>query len=645
VSAAASQFFEQLFRALELGKKKAEGKVLENLFERFHFPEGAGDPVAWFAANRAPEDIMGWLMAEVAPFAAMLRELYEWLAEIRATVGGNVREVTFDFATLGEQVPFSLDSFPKTYVRAWGDVTALNSTFVRDASGHLRIDTPNYWRDGVPALENLSYAAVLRPDVYDKLPASNRRAVATRVRHIVSVLEQNYLRRTAPVGKDVAYLGNHPVLYVPSDGDWEQILDLARRSVRHWHDRAAARAADELSTTLRRGLESGRLVDGRGFEELLLHAGPDADGDPPQVDALTFGDDLESDDTYAFLCAYDLCLPRVERTGKGWADVVDKVLLPFWRHRWRLFEVWSILWVRNALPEAFRPLPCLEPRPGAEGAQTSFAWVLAGGKATQPVATADVAGRTLSLWFQLETPLSPEDAERFRQDHIEPDVRLRERSPNVEERDLAILELKDRHLAPGGEEKRVGRMYATTAAPVVCVANYSPFRSESLHGTVYVELADPTTIYVVDEFRPGATPEEVADALRRAVEPPTVDILVDVSASIDPDRAVRVLAALPPELRARAGWFTWSDSFDEAEDEVAAVRAFDGETTNLDQALSAHERLGRKTRALVLTDADGARQFASLLQTGTADGSRYRCIDIATEVEAGEIAQWAGGRD
>src|SRR4051812_23945140 len=101
-----SEFFEQLFRALELGrtkverlsglelgKSKAEGAVLEKLFKQFQFPEGADDPADWFAANCAPEEVMGWLMAEVEPFAAMLRELYEWLAEIRATVGGNVNEV------------------------------------------------------------------------------------------------------------------------------------------------------------------------------------------------------------------------------------------------------------------------------------------------------------------------------------------------------------------------------------------------------------------------------------------------------------------------------------------------------------------------------------------------------------------------
>jgi hypothetical protein len=208
------------------------------------------------------------------------------------------------------------------------------------------------------------------------------------------------------------------------------------------------------------------------------------------------------------------------------------VLLPFWRQRWRLFEVWSILWLRNALPEAYRPLPLLEERPDTE---TSFAWVLAGGKAASPVATVDAGGRTLSLWFQLETSLEQEDAERFGQEHIEPDVRLRERSATAE-RDLAILELKDRHLAAGSEEKRVARMYATTGAPVVCVANYSPFRSKSLHASLYVEPAGPTTIYVADEFRPGATPDEVADAVRRAVRPPTLDILVDVSASIDRDR-------------------------------------------------------------------------------------------------------------
>ena len=86
-------------------------------------------------------------------------------------------------------------------------------------------------------------------------------------------------------------------------------------------------------------------------------------------------------------------------------------------------------------------------------------------------------------------------------------------------------------MARGSQEKKVAQMYATTGAPLVCVANYSPFGARSLQGKVSVTQAGCSTLYLVDDFKPGATPDDMAAAIRRVVLPP-VDVLIDRSGSM-----------------------------------------------------------------------------------------------------------------
>ena len=633
----AAVFFTKLLRALEFGKRKAENELVDALFDRFGRPPDDEDPATWLTEHASPEDVMGWLMREIQPFAAMLGELYEWLADVRATVGGNVDEVRFDFAALDEQVSFPLDSFPKSYVRRWTDTTALTERFDPAARGRLRVDTPNYWADDVLAVANLSYATVLRVSAFEQLPAPNQHAVASRVRRVVEALEREYVRHARPADIDAWAFRNHEALYVTSEADWARALELGRRPGSGGGTVTSAAAAD-LYDHFERGLDSGRMVHGDLLVELLAHAERKGIGDvDPATSDLVFGADLEADDTHAFLCAYDLCFPQSERPLRVYADIVDKVLLPFWRHRWRLFEVWSILWIRNVLPESTRPMPCLEAR---DDTADTFTWVLAGGDAASPVATRSLRDRELSLWFQLKTPLTGEDAARFRQANIEPDIRLREAAGGVE-RDLAILELKDRHLAAGSEEKRVARMYATTSAPVVCVANYSPFRPQTLRGVLYRESAGPTTIYLADSFGPGETPDEVANAIRDAVSSEAIHILLDVSMSMNVERVRQVLGALPAEVRSTACWFRWADTFEQVADETSALAEFDGPSTDVQQALDAH-RPHADQPALILTDHEGADQFDKLRRAGMVDDQRYRCVDVDEDVDVLRLAGLIG---
>jgi hypothetical protein len=617
----AVKFYVELVRALEWGERKEEQDVVRELVARFGVPEGIDDPASWLAANQPPEAVMGWLTASTAPFARMLSELYTWLADLRATVGGNVHEIAFDFASL--QVRFSLDAFPKTYVQRWVDLAAVGERFEPAARGRVRVDVPNYWRDDFPALRGLLQASV---QTLSGLPRPNQEAVAFRVRRLVEVLNAQYAVMPADVRANAAW--SHGPLWVESEELWAELLARAPRSWRN----------DQLSfyQYMEEAREAGRIVDAGLLLQLLEEAERYGLGhaDVPGDD-VHYGPDEDADDTHAFLSVYALLFPRVPLDTRTLIDIVDKVLLPFWRHRWRLFEIWSVLWLRNVLPEPVRPDPCLRKRDGEPG---RYSWDLPGGEAADPVAVKTLPDRQLSLWFQLKTPLSPADQVRLNQAHIEPDVRLRE-TGDAGERDLAILELKDRYLARGSDEKRVAWMYATTGAPVVCVANYSPFGAVRLRGKLVKKREGDSMTYLVDDFQPGSTPDEVAGAIRRTLGV-RIDILVDVSGSMDAGSVVATLDTLPSDARSDARWFRWADKFAPAPDEASALSSFDHSGTLVAQAVAEHGGLLDARPALILTDSDGSRQFTALRERGDVDEHAYFCIDVAEPLDVDALEDW-----
>jgi hypothetical protein len=628
-------FYQHLFTALEYNKKKADEPLVKALLGRFGCPPGNPDPVKWFADTQAPEDVFGWVIEQTRPFSQMLEQIYAWLAKQNATAGGNISEFEFDFANLKEKVSFNLDAFPKTYLRKWMDRLALTRTFNPAGRGRLRVDTPNYWRDDVPALSNLSYASVLQKDRFEALPEPNKHLVASYVEHIAGVLEEHYVRKTTPPEIENWQFRNYPVLYVRDERDWQRVVVLAAQSGSDGV-MATSPAAKELRDLFDTGVQSGAMVPGMYIEAFLARArAADLLGKSAEIKPV-YGPDLQSDDTYAFLEAYNICFPTRESTIQELIDIVDRVLLPFWQYRWRLFEVWSLIWIIQTLPGRLGLQPCLSRRSERD---SGCVWRLAGGDATEPVARANLGESTLSVWFQLKTPLLPENIKLFGQDHIEPDVRVR-RENHGESTDLVILELKDRHLAKGSEEKRIARMYATTGAPVVCVANYSWFGAKSLRGAVYKEDVGATHIFVVDEFGPDTVPAEVRESIRRIFDSWELpDVLIDISGSINATSVFAVLDRLA-DLDLKFGhWFAWSDECTEVRGRDDLVKKFGGGSTDLRTALATHRDLG-SARGLIITDGDGVQQFRKLLSEGSVTELRYLCLDLAQRVDGAELDRW-----
>lgn len=634
-------FYEKLFTALEAGKRKGEHTLLEKMSEHFQL-SGEKDFLSAMVRSVAPEEAMVWLLAEAAPFVRMLEEIYRLLADVKATVYGRADQFSFLFEEVNERVSFPLDSFPKTYVRALTDVEVLTTRFTPHARGRLLVDTPNYWNDDIPALRNLSLSPVLNANNFGPLPREYQQAIRSRLGTALKVLEANYTTFDVPEGVRAWPLNETKRLYCAEQSLIDGILRILRG------EDARESFSQPLNDLLTAGTDAGAIVYGDRMLACLRDAdqrlGDAAAAEDVRPDFPVEG--LDSNLTYAFVKAYDLCFKTAPMTVRDYADIVDKVFLPFYRDRWRLFEVWALLWVRSTIPAERRPLPLLSPR--ADDPR-SFEWVIPGGDARAPVAAWEGDGKTVELWYQQKTPLTPEQAAEFGQNQIEPDVRVRGGVPG-DTSDLVVFELKDRYDAAGSEEKRIARMYATTDARLVCVANYSRFKPRHLRGRVYEDTTDGgTEILIAGEFKPGQVPPEVSEAFARAFArggrglPAPFDLLGDISGSVSVDLRLRAVHELLAAGLTPARVFTFNTDLGELTGGATADWPHGGGT---DLAAALRKYLLRPDRspsgrALILTDDDGVEQFRHALLTNEFDALNLLCLDVGEQFDASTIAEWA----
>jgi hypothetical protein len=260
------------------------------------------------------------------------------------------------------------------------------------------------------------------------------------------------------------------------------------------------------------------------------------------------------------------------------------------------------------------------------------------------VAVWEKRGKALQLWYQQKTPLSPEHAVLYRQEHIEPDVRVRAGAIN-DTSDLAILELKDRYKARGSEEKRIARMYATTGARLVCIANYSEFGSKSLRAQVYRETERETEILLVDEFMPGMVPQEVADQFTLSIGRfmGNCDLLGDVSSSMvrgSVRRAIQTLTGMDISL---CRMFSFDTDLQEVSNGAQADWQPGEGGTDLLVALRKYLTLNTRCasgKVIILTDDDGVHQCQDAKKLDEFKDLNLFCSDARSEFDSIALSAW-----
>jgi hypothetical protein len=631
-------FYTKLFSAIEAGHRKGELTLLEKMTEHFGL-QVEPDTRSALARSVPPEDAMVWLLSEAQPFVRMLEEIYHFLADGKATILGNADQFSFRFDEFNERVSFPLDSFPKTYIRSLSNVEVLKIRFNPAARGRLMIDTPNYWSDDAPALQILSYSPVLRLNNFGSLPRKYQQAIRSRLRTALNVLEAKYVSFDIPNEIDEGFLRQFNRIYFADQSMLDDMLRLLEESKLQ----RTLNFSNEVATFIIEGQNAGTIVKGDNLRDCLRHAdellGPLPDLESEQLDFPEEG--LDSNLTYAFIKAFNLCFQASPSIVQDYIDIIDKVFLPFYRHRWRLFEIWAILWARDTIPQSRRPQPRLSPRADDP---TCFEWVIPGGDARSPVATWEHNGRALELWYQQKTPLSPEHAATFGQKNIEPDVRVRggDASQTV---DLAIFELKDRFKAGGSGEKKIARMYATTGARFVCVANYSEFGSRALRGQIYREMAGDTEIMLVDGFMPGKVPLEVAESFVRAISgiASEFDLLGDISNSIDTSALTQAVQTMADLGISPARAFAFNTDLEELPGSAQEDWPSGG-GTDLAAALDKYLTLDSRApsgKVIILTDSDGVEQFNRAKEMRKFAGLNMLCLNLNEKLDTLTLAEWA----
>jgi len=129
--------------------------------------------------------------------------------------------------------------------------------------------------------------------------------------------------------------------------------------------------------------------------------------------------------------------------------LIEFTELPFWKHRWFLYELWTLVRVLRVGATAgdVKLEGLTEARPGV------IEWVLPGGSARSPVARVIKQKRSVSIWTQLKSQHPNTGA------GLEPDLRIR--ADRALESDLFLIENKDRLALASGTFAEIVKRYVT----------------------------------------------------------------------------------------------------------------------------------------------------------------------------------------
>lgn len=534
-----------ILAALEYGKKKEETELVNAAFDRFGIERRATKIEVAPAIARSPgfEPFFLAVVDEVRPFAQMLAEIYAFLGR-HATVGR--RASTFHVTTAGAEAvfDFSLAAFPKHLVRLLTSGVADQATMAlvlpgaeaesnhalekrwKALSGNWDNDFYDRGDDSTKCFHLASYASLMRLRVS---PADWLRVekgvepVMDRLAAILETFEEAGVGLVLPTGmRRLA-------------GDLELRLHAARA-----HDVQSAPTPDQLAVPapdFRADRTFGDLVSElteawtvavhlwrspsrvRSDDNLENELSPDAARDPARyADALIHAAE-------ALTNRLDDVAPIVGRAPRQATveQLTEFTELPFWKHRWFLYELWTLVRVLDVAASAgtvsLEGLTQL--RPGVQE------WKLPGGTASAPVARIAKGTRRVSVWTQLKSQ-HPETRAG-----LEPDLRLRRDRPP--EADLFLIENKDRlSITTGGIAEIVERYVTGTAVGGAWFVNYETFPTAA-HD---LEKGYPDRgVRVVSKFRPGNVPADfnpsllgvLQSELQSAVADPYVAVMLEWS--------------------------------------------------------------------------------------------------------------------
>lgn len=505
-----------LLLALEVGTKKEDKKLIEGILSRHNicrprsiFARQLIDNLSHIiVAGPGFETFFLDVVRCVRPFALMVQEVFGFLATHAATTKRRSSSVRVSLQGATQAFDFDLSGFPREKLemimrtRGRSEILRLTHLAKEDA---LR-DTSKCWVKLAPIWDGdfyddgfyraLSYANTIlsrgegeRKTIADVIgPVIDRLAALAQILKWPEVFPDHY----DDSRENTSYMDNASKIL-----RWSLPMPLG--SILEREDTSLALLAKNppgVSRNLKHILEGialaislwdqedFRRLDHRDWLSQRL-------GMPFEVIMLRHFIPLIEMETVKIAAALDEIVEvvRVENFEAEVRATLDFLRLPFWRDRWFLYELWTVVYVLNIGSATWQlRLLGLVSRDD-EGIE----WVLPGGVAREPIAIIEGETGSVECWSQRKT-YHPTTGKG-----LEPDLRLTRASDRHE--DLIVIENKDR-IKPGKREmKEIIERYVTgTLAQTIWLVNYEQFTDQT--HAVSGEWTEGL-VFIESHFRPG----------------------------------------------------------------------------------------------------------------------------------------------
>jgi hypothetical protein len=585
------EIFRMVLRSLESHRPaKAETDLLDMIRERYGLK---ADPERWpdqlFAKRVSVEEFLKYTLDQLAPFVEMVLDIYDFLYAYVSTTGGRTQHFVIASESLTAPWSFDVSRLPRElrWIQAWMNVSIEEVTIDWKTIGDcLRIDNGVFY-GSVEEKRLIQSLIIARRE--QKLPG----ALASQGDLIHEAVKRAARAWYAGVTAEIRVQGSdrpdHLQLnvFLPSIGDDLRMSGHLRagkeRTSRVGIDLDLAliggpgsHTAEEVFRDQDSSSEVTRLLPDLNPDwavEAVVFFGALWGLDDPSFRRIVYllkaheerndllrGTDLEKHGARLAEIVLRRLTDAVKPTGRVThrqelgKQQLEILLLPYWKDRWFLFEVWTLIQVLRRGTHVGAALELAGVSAIADPDTLGTVWHLPTQKAKSPVAVLSSPEASLPVWFQRETRRLDS------QNNMEPDIRLTaEAEPYL---DLAIVECKDRIKFRGAKADTVVDSYLKgSQARLVWLVNYEDgpgarSRTSQENGRAFG---------VAEGFRPQAIPHAFRASLdelirtqlklRTGGHPGAMELsvlVIDVSGSMSgkelPDSAA-VRTALMPDRR------------------------------------------------------------------------------------------------
>lgn len=211
-------------------------------------------------------------------------------------------------------------------------------------------------------------------------------------------------------------------------------------------------------------------------------------------------------------------------------DMLKFVRLPYWKHRWHIYELWCLFFCLNIAKSMYKIKLNLKD----QGDYLEL--VIPKAIAKEPVAKIFSDQMEIQCWFQRKT-INPINGEG-----LEPDLRFM--TTDSYPTDIFVLENKDRRSCSGTHVDAVKNKYlGGTTAKDIWIVNYENYLRKDFSKKVYKEIINDRNVWVASNFKPTEEPQEfylnftsMLEGYLNPLIPKTAlsyDLIVDKSGSMD----------------------------------------------------------------------------------------------------------------